>query len=87
MTNLHANTLQVGDAARIAECFEMVTTRSARLMNLKDYGIVVGNPADVVVIDATSPRQAVAELREPLAVFKNGKCTVTRRRTELHRPS
>jgi len=86
MTNLHANTLQVGDAERIAECFEMVTTRSARLMNKTDYGIAVGNPADVVVIDAASPRQAVAELREPLAVFKNGKRTVTRRRTELHRP-
>jgi len=87
MTNLHANTLQVGDAERIAECFAMVTTRSAKLMNLKDYGIAVGNPADVVVIDATSPRQAVAELREPLSVFKNGKRTVTRARTQLHRPS
>jgi cytosine/creatinine deaminase len=87
MTNLHANTLQVGDAARIAECFEMVTTRSARLMNKTDYGIAVGNPADVVVIDASSPRQAVAELREPLTVFKNGKRTVTRARTELHRPT
>jgi cytosine deaminase len=87
MTNLHANTLQVGDAEQIAECFEMVTTRSARLMNKTDYGIAVGHPADVVVIDAVSPRQAVAELREPLTVFKNGKRTVTRARTELHRPS
>ena len=64
----------------------MVTTRSAKLMNKTDYGIAVGNPADVVVIDAASPRQAVAELREPLVVFKNGKRTVTRQRTELHRP-
>jgi cytosine deaminase len=87
MTNLHANTLQVGDADRIAECFEMVTTRSARLMNKTDYGIAVGHPADVVVIDAASPRQAVAELREPLTVFKNGRRTVTRPRTELHRPA
>jgi len=47
----------------------------------------VGNPADVAVLDATSPRQAVAELREPVAVFKRGKRTVTRRRTELHPPS
>ena len=86
MANLHANVLQVSHAERIAECFEMLTTRSARLMNLADYGIAVGNPADIVVIDADSPRQAVAELREPLAVFKNGRRTVTRHRTELHRP-
>jgi len=26
-------------------------------------------------------------LREPIAVFKNGKRTVTRRPTELHRPN
>jgi cytosine deaminase len=86
MANLHANILQVGRPERIAECFEMLTSRSARLMNLKDYGIAVGNPADVAVLEATSPRQAVAELREPLAVFKGGKRTVTRRPTELHRP-
>jgi len=87
MTNLHANTLQIGQAERIAECFEMITTRSAKLMNLPDYGIKVGNPADVTVLEATSPRQAVAELREPVAVFKRGRRTVTRRPTELHRPS
>jgi len=87
MANLHANTLQVGEPERIAECFEMITSRSARLMNLKDYGIAVGNPADVTVLEATSPRQAVAELREPVAVFKRGARTVTRRPTELHRPN
>jgi cytosine deaminase len=87
MANLHANVLQVSHAEHIAECFEMLTTRSARLMNLKDYGIAVGNPADVVVIDARSPKQAVAELRPPLAAFKRGKRTVTRHRVELHHPS
>jgi cytosine deaminase len=87
MANLHANVLQISHAERIAETFEMLTTRSARLMNLKDYGIAVGNPADVVVIDAQSPKQAVAEIRPPLAAFKRGKRTVTRHRVELHRPS
>jgi cytosine/creatinine deaminase len=86
MANLHANVLQVSHAERIAECFEMLTTRSARLMNLKGYGIAIGNPADVVVVDAESPKQAVAEIRPPLAAFKRGKRTVTRHRVELHRP-
>ena len=60
MANLHANVLQVSHAERIAECFAMITTRSAQLLNLKDYGIAVGNPADVVIVDADAPRQAVA---------------------------
>jgi cytosine deaminase len=86
MANLHANVLQVGDPDGIAECFHMVSDRSARLMNLNDYGIAVGNPADVVVIDAATPGQAVAEIAQPLAVFKAGRRTVTRTRPELHRP-
>jgi cytosine deaminase len=87
MANLQANVCQISGAGRLRECFAMLTERSARLMNLKDYGIKVGNPADIVVLDATTPEQAVAEICEPLAVFKRGKRTVTRTRTELHRPS
>jgi cytosine deaminase len=86
MANLHANVLQVSRPERLADCFRMVTSRSARLLNLKDYGIAVGNPADLVVVDARSPVQAVAEIRQPLAVFKRGRRTVTRHPAELHRP-
>jgi cytosine deaminase len=46
----------------------------------------VGNPADIVVIDCQTPEQAVAELREPIAVFKHGKRTVIRHPAELVRP-
>jgi cytosine/creatinine deaminase len=86
MANLQANVCQIGEAHRLRECFAMLTERSARLLNLTDYGIRVGNPADLVVLDATTPEQSVAEIREPLAVFKRGKRTVTRHRTELHPP-
>jgi cytosine deaminase len=86
MANLQANICQIGHAARLRECFAMLTERSARLMNLRDYGIAVGNPADIVVIDALTPEQAVAENAAPLVVFKNGVRTVTRPRAELHHP-
>jgi cytosine deaminase len=86
MANLQANVCQVSHARRLRECFFMLTNRSARLMNLKDYGIAVGNPADIVAFDATTPEAAVAEIRAPLAVFKHGRRTVTRPRPELHRP-
>ena len=86
MANLQANVCQISQPHRLRECFAMLTERSARLMNLTDYGIAVGNPADIVVVDATTPEQAVAEITPPLAVFKRGKRTVTRPRAELHRP-
>jgi len=87
MANLYANVLQVDRPTRLRECFHMLTSRSARLMNLTDYGFEVGNPADVVIIDAQTPEQAVAEIARPLAVFKNGKRTVAWQRPELIRPN
>jgi cytosine deaminase len=76
MANLYANILQVDRPAALAECFRMLTDRSARLLNLKDYGFAVGNPADVVIIDAQTPKQAVAEIAQPVAAFKNGRQTM-----------
>ncbi len=86
IANLQANVCQVGDPHRLRDCFAMLTERSARLMNLKDYGIAVGNPADIVIFDATTPEEAIAEVKAPLVAFKNGVRTVTRPRAELHRP-
>jgi cytosine deaminase len=87
MANLYANVLQVDRPGRLRECFDMLTHRSARLMNLDDYGFAIGNPADIVIIEAQSPEQAVAEIAQPLAVFKNGKRTVAWQKPELIRPS
>lgn len=86
IANLQANLLQVSTPARLRELFLMLTEHSARLMNLADYGLAVGNPADIVVFEAETPEQAVAELRPPLAVWKRGRRTVTRQPPELHRP-
>src|ERR1700761_5383333 len=76
IANLHANVLQVALPDELTDCFHMITDRSARLLNIKNYGVEVGNPADIVVIDAPSPEKAVAEIRQPVAVFKRGKRTV-----------
>jgi len=86
MANLYANVLQVDRPARLRECFGMLTDMSARLLNLRDYGFAVGNPADVVVIAAQQPEQAIAEISQPLAVFKNGKQTVVWQEPQLLRP-
>ena len=86
MANLYANVLQVDRPAELRECFEMLTERSARLLNLKDYGFAVGHPADVVIIDAQSPEQAIAEIAQPLAAFKNGRRTMVWHPPALLRP-
>ncbi len=81
MANLYANICQVGDRADIEECYEMVSTRPARLMRLQDYGIEVGHPADLVVLDCESRAAAVSEVVSPVMGFKRG------RRTFSHPPA
>jgi cytosine deaminase len=87
IANLYANVLQIDRPHQIRECFNMLTERSARLMNLKDYGFKVGNPGDVVIINAQSPEQAIAEIAQPLAAFKNGRQTMEWDPPKLLRPS
>lgn len=86
MANLYANICQVGARQDIRECFNMITTRSAKLARVVDYGLAVGRSADLVVLDCAEPVSAVAELVPPIYGFKRGRQTFTRRPAELHRP-
>jgi cytosine/creatinine deaminase len=86
MANLYANVLQLDRPAELRECFRMLTDRSARLLNLEDYGLAVGRPADIVVINAFSPEQAIAEISQPVAAFKGGRQTVAWALPEPLRP-
>ena len=86
MANLYANVCHVGSAADMRACFDMVTRRPAQLMRITDYGIAVGHPADLVVLDASAPETAVAELAPVLYAFKRGRMTVSRQPARLHRP-
>jgi cytosine deaminase len=86
MANLYANVLQLDRPAQLRECFHMLTDRSAGLLNLTDYGFAPGRAGDVVILDAQSPEQAIAEIARPVAAFKRGRQTVRWSAPELLRP-
>jgi cytosine deaminase len=86
MANLYANILQVGKADEMALCFDMVSSKSAELLNLKGYGVAVGNAADLVVLDHETAAGAVAELAQPLFGLKAGRETFRRPLPEVFRP-
>ncbi len=86
MANLYANAAQLGDPDALRLCLEMVSTRSARLLNRDDYGLAVGNPADIVIFDAPDPAGLVAEIAQPLMGFKSGRRSFTRDPVQLHPP-
>jgi cytosine deaminase len=86
MANLYANVIQLDRPSQLRECFSMLTDRSAKLLNMRDYGFARGQPADVVILEAESPEQAIAEISRPVAAFKKGKQTVRWHAPELLRP-
>ena len=87
MANLYANIAQIGGIDRLSDCFEMISSRSAKLMNVADYGLTKGALADIVVIDNKTPAMAVAELSQPVMGFKAGRPTFTRPLPDLHFPN
>ena len=87
MANLYANVAQLGRPDQIQACLEMVTSHPAKLMNLRDYGIAVGNPADIVVLDCTDGASAVAELAQPLLAMKRGRMSFSRPRASINWPA
>jgi cytosine/creatinine deaminase len=86
MANLYANVAQVGPEGFQA-CVDLVTVEPARLMRLPDYGIAVGNPTDLIVLDAPSATDALAALAEPVMGFKSGRQSFSRPAAVLNDPS
>jgi cytosine deaminase len=87
MANLYANVCYVSRPHDLAMCLGMVTDQAARLLRLEDYGIEIGNPADLVALDSAEPAAAIAELALPLWGIKSGRPSFSRARPVIHRPS
>jgi len=86
IANLYANVVQRGTEQDLAECFAMLSDRPARMLRRTDYGIAVGNPADLIIWNATTPAEVVATVAQPTMGFKRGRRVFTRDVPALHRP-
>lgn len=68
---LHVAQMTSREAMRF--CFEAVTTNPARIMQLDGYGLAVGNNADIVVLQAHDPIEAIRLRARRLFVIRRGK--------------
>ncbi|MGX1321953.1 cytosine deaminase [Bradyrhizobium sp. USDA 377] len=85
MANFYANVAHAS-VSDFDTCLDLVTELPARLMNLGDYGIKVGNPADLIVLDTRDSRFAIAELPDVMMGFRGGRQTFAQQRPALFRP-
>jgi cytosine deaminase len=76
---------QMTGIAEINACYDMVTWNGAKTLNLQDqYGIEVGKPANLIVLDAADRYDAIRCRAQARYVISNGKLLS---RTEIPRTS
>ena len=71
----------LGNLDQLGWLLELVTTNPARAIGLPDHGLAEGCRADLVVLDARDPAQAITEQAEKLWVIKAGKVVARNTRT------
>jgi cytosine deaminase len=86
MANFYAHVAHVAPGD-FGLCVDLVTALPARLMNLKDYGLAAGNPANFIVLEAESPASAMAEIADVAMACRNGVQTFARAPAELLDPA
>jgi cytosine/creatinine deaminase len=68
----------------IAACYAMITTNGAKTLALENsYGLDVGQPANLIVLDADSPYDAICRRATVTHVFSQGKLLVQTKPPEV----
>ncbi len=80
--NLLFHTAHMSGLEQIKQLFDMITVYSAKTMNLNDYGIAVGNSADLIILDAESEMEAIRLESECLYVIRKGRVVMKTRPAE-----
>jgi len=84
--NMQSIVTQRGSDTEVRSVWDMTTNQAARLMRHNDYGIALGAPADLVILDAPDAVTALRTVAPVLAAYKRGRRTVTREPVRLHAP-
>jgi cytosine deaminase len=71
----------LGNLDQMAWLLDLITINPARAIRLKGYGLAEGCWADLVVLDAADPVQAITEQAEKLWVLKGGRIVARNGRT------
>jgi cytosine deaminase len=86
MANLFANVAHLSRDADMTAVFEMISTNPATQLG-KAQALAVGQPADIVLLDAPSTAMAVRTVAPVLCGYKRGRKSFERARPLLFKPA
>ena len=88
VAHMGVHVCQMTSLAAIQSCYEAVTVNAAKILHLDKYGIAEGNWADLVLLQAADPFEAIRLKATRLMVVRRGKIIArsAERNTELELP-
>lgn len=84
MANLYANVAQLASDDQIQQVFAMISEHPAKILGIRTQ-IEVGAPADLLVLEAKNPVDALRSIAQPLAGFKAGRMSFSRPAAKIYR--
>ncbi|MEG3753402.1 amidohydrolase family protein [Psychromonas arctica] len=84
--NLFANIAQLATKKELVQCLDWVSSDSALLMRMDDYGIAVNHSADAIFFPVRERAEIIATIQPPSFGIKSGKITFSRDDTHLYPP-
>ncbi len=73
VAHMAVHTAQMTSMVEIKKMFDAVTTDAAKILNLENYGLDIGNNADLVILQASTPFDAIRLRPARLYVIRRGK--------------
>jgi cytosine deaminase len=88
VAHMGVHVCQMTSLAAIQSCYQAVTVNAAKILHLDKYGIAEGNWADLVLLQAADPFEAIRLKATRLMVVRRGKIIArsAERNTELELP-
>ena len=84
MANLYANVAQFASDDQIQQAFAMISEYPAKILGIRTQ-IEVGAPANLLVLEAKNPVDALRSIAQPLAGFKAGRMSFSRPAAKIYR--
>lgn len=84
VAHMAVHAAQMTGLKEIDACFDMVTHNAARSLNLSDYGIKAGNPANLAVLGVADPFNAIRYQVTPRYVISHGKVIAETQPAQTH---
>jgi cytosine deaminase len=73
VANMAVHGCQMTGMDEIRACYEMVTWNGAKTLNIQDYGLNVGHPANIIVLDGDNPYDIIRRRSSVLFVVSSGR--------------